>query len=82
MSSTLPIFLICVLLIFSFPLGFFNKISNDHLYFEAEVMKSLHIPKGVKRVLFRTSNTDRFLFHFLYLCRYLLLIFLRFFEVN
>ncbi|XP_047337697.1 cyclase-like protein 2 isoform X1 [Impatiens glandulifera] len=25
----------------------------------AEVMKSLHIPKGVKRVLFRTLNTDR-----------------------
>ncbi|MCL7051192.1 hypothetical protein MKW94_018876 [Papaver nudicaule] len=25
----------------------------------AEVMKSLHIPKGVRRVLFRTLNTDR-----------------------
>ncbi|XP_042061472.1 cyclase-like protein 2 [Salvia splendens] len=25
----------------------------------AQVMKSLHIPKGVKRVLFRTLNTDR-----------------------
>ncbi|WVY96834.1 hypothetical protein V8G54_028985 [Vigna mungo] len=25
----------------------------------AEVMKSLNIPKGVRRVLFRTSNTDR-----------------------
>ncbi|KAI4375970.1 hypothetical protein MLD38_013777 [Melastoma candidum] len=25
----------------------------------AEVMKSLHIPRGVKRVLFRTLNTDR-----------------------
>ncbi|KAL5788243.1 hypothetical protein ACOSP7_005192 [Xanthoceras sorbifolium] len=25
----------------------------------AEVMESLHIPKGVNRVLFRTSNTDR-----------------------
>ncbi|KAF9665991.1 hypothetical protein SADUNF_Sadunf16G0182500 [Salix dunnii] len=25
----------------------------------AEVMKSLHIPKGVRRVLFRTENTDR-----------------------
>ncbi|XP_075494452.1 cyclase-like protein 2 [Primulina tabacum] len=27
----------------------------------AEVMKTLHIPKGVKRVLFRTLNTDRLL---------------------
>ncbi|PKA50632.1 hypothetical protein AXF42_Ash017971 [Apostasia shenzhenica] len=25
----------------------------------AEVMESLHIPRGVRRVLFRTSNTDR-----------------------
>ncbi|XP_060200700.1 cyclase-like protein 2 [Lycium barbarum] len=25
----------------------------------ADVMQSLHIPKGVKRVLFRTLNTDR-----------------------
>ncbi|KAI5314714.1 hypothetical protein L3X38_043890 [Prunus dulcis] len=25
----------------------------------AEVMKALNIPKGVRRVLFRTSNTDR-----------------------
>ncbi|KAJ6315147.1 hypothetical protein OIU78_018604 [Salix suchowensis] len=25
----------------------------------AEIMKSLHIPKGVRRVLFRTENTDR-----------------------
>ncbi|PKI58636.1 hypothetical protein CRG98_020962 [Punica granatum] len=25
----------------------------------AEVMKSLHIPKGIRRVLFRTLNTDR-----------------------
>ncbi|KAI3916031.1 hypothetical protein MKW98_004472 [Papaver atlanticum] len=27
----------------------------------AEAMKSLHIPRGVRRVLFRTLNTDRFL---------------------
>lgn len=26
----------------------------------AEVMKSLNIPKGVRRVLFRTLNTDRY----------------------
>lgn len=25
----------------------------------AEVMNSLHVPKGVRRVLFRTLNTDR-----------------------
>ncbi|MCI03830.1 kynurenine formamidase-like, partial [Trifolium medium] len=30
------------------------RISN----ITAEVMKSLNIPKGVKRVLFRTLNTD------------------------
>ncbi|KAI6701374.1 hypothetical protein NL676_015698 [Syzygium grande] len=29
----------------------------------AEVMESLHIPKGVRRVLFRTLNTDRRLMH-------------------
>lgn len=28
-------------------------------FFTANVMKSLHIPKGVRRVLFRTLNTDR-----------------------
>ncbi|KAF6142390.1 hypothetical protein GIB67_033817 [Kingdonia uniflora] len=28
-------------------------------FYEAEVMKSLNIPKGVRRVLFRTLNTDR-----------------------
>ncbi|KAG6789771.1 hypothetical protein POTOM_005895 [Populus tomentosa] len=30
-----------------------------HSNITAEVMKSLHIPKGVRRVLFRTLNTDR-----------------------
>ncbi|KAM3305392.1 hypothetical protein CQW23_10452 [Capsicum baccatum] len=29
----------------------------------AEVMRSLNIPRGVKRVLFRTSNTDKRLMH-------------------
>lgn len=28
-------------------------------FFPAEVMESLHIPRGVRRVLFRTLNTDR-----------------------
>ncbi|KAL8129219.1 hypothetical protein V2J09_018374 [Rumex salicifolius] len=30
-----------------------------HSNITAEVMKSLHIPRGVRRVLFRTLNTDR-----------------------
>lgn len=35
----------------------------------AEVMKSLNIPKGVKRVLFRTLNTDRYVLsqYFMYI---------------
>lgn len=31
-------------------------------FITAEVMKSLHIPKGVRRVLFRTLNTDRYFY--------------------
>lgn len=27
--------------------------------YAADVMESLHIPRGVRRVLFRTLNTDR-----------------------
>ncbi|MFS7923107.1 putative kynurenine formamidase/cyclase, kynurenine formamidase superfamily [Helianthus anomalus] len=36
-------------------------VNVDYLlnHFSAEVMKSLNIPKGVRRVLFRTLNTDR-----------------------
>lgn len=30
----------------------------------ADVMASLNIPKGVRRVLFRTLNTDRYVLHF------------------
>lgn len=35
----------------------------------AEVMKSLNIPKGVRRVLFRTLNTDRYVIsqYFIYI---------------
>lgn len=32
------------------------------LFVPAKAMKSLEIPKGVKRVLFRTLNTDRYLY--------------------
>uniref|UniRef100_A0A803LH07 Cyclase family protein n=1 Tax=Chenopodium quinoa TaxID=63459 RepID=A0A803LH07_CHEQI len=37
----------------------FNVDTLDLDVLNADVMKSLHIPKGVRRVLFRTLNTDR-----------------------
>ncbi|BFG41919.1 hypothetical protein CerSpe_281920 [Prunus speciosa] len=37
----------------------FDVDTLDLEVLNAEVMKSLHIPKGVRRVLFRTLNTDR-----------------------
>lgn len=36
-------------------------ILHSLCFFTAEVMKSLDIPRGVRRVLFRTLNTDRLL---------------------
>lgn len=36
-----------------------DEMNFGSLLFAAEVMKSLNIPKGVRRVLFRTLNTDR-----------------------
>ena len=37
-----------------------GRLNNFWLFVvAAEVMKSLNIPKGVRRVLFRTLNTDR-----------------------
>ncbi|KAG6512277.1 hypothetical protein ZIOFF_030374 [Zingiber officinale] len=37
----------------------YSRYHKHFLLDAAEVMKSLHIPKGVRRVLFRTLNTDR-----------------------
>lgn len=34
--------------------------TSVYVLITAEVMKSLNIPKGVRRVLFRTLNTDRY----------------------
>ncbi|KAG5066354.1 hypothetical protein JHK86_010085 [Glycine max] len=39
----------------------FDVDSLDLTLLNAEVMKSLNIPRGVSRVLFRTLNTDRLL---------------------
>lgn len=35
---------------------------QKNLLFPAKAMKSLDIPRGVKRVLFRTLNTDRYIY--------------------
>lgn len=43
---------LCVIMLIIF--GFITREHDT-----AEVMKSLNIPKGVRRVLFRTLNTDR-----------------------
>ncbi|CAA7019930.1 unnamed protein product [Microthlaspi erraticum] len=39
--------------------GLLIDVPRDKKKITAEVMESLNIPKGIKRVLFRTSNTDR-----------------------
>ncbi|KAF8098413.1 hypothetical protein N665_0268s0080 [Sinapis alba] len=39
--------------------GLLVDVPRDKNKITAEVMESLNIPKGIKRVLFRTSNTDR-----------------------
>jgi Mn2+/Fe2+ NRAMP family transporter len=41
-----------IMFFFTFFLFFFS--------FSAEVMKELNIPRGVRRVLFRTLNTDKY----------------------